>query len=88
MTISTHAEYLTAQKRLRSLRGTERAELAKAITDWKEAASRARSVNSGTAPVEAGQRHNCAKLIQVGMSNPYGLQPRANRKAVWSAHVT
>ncbi len=88
MTISSHSEYLAAQRRLRSLRGTERAEFAQAITAWKDAEARTRSVNSGAALAEAGRKLGCAKLVQIGMSNPHGLQPRANRKAGWPGNVT
>ncbi|UWR06554.1 hypothetical protein [Ruegeria sp. B32] len=88
MTISSHSEYMAAQRRLRSLRGTERADLAQEITAWKDAAARSRSVNSGAALAEAGRKLGCAKLVQIGMSNPHGLQPRANRKAGWSDYVT
>ena len=80
-TITNHAEYIAAQRRLRSLRGQERAELAQEITAYKNAEARSRSVNGGHGLVKLGQRLQCAELVRLGKSNPYGLQTRASKKA-------
>ncbi|WP_171230888.1 hypothetical protein [Ruegeria sp. HKCCA6707] len=82
--ITTHAEWMAAKRRLRTLRGTERAELAAAITEYANQAARARPVNSGAPLAEYGRKHGSDALVREGMKNPYGLTPRANRKAGWS----
>ncbi len=80
--ITSHAEYLALQKRLRSLRGVERAKAQKEITRWKnhDALNRGRT---GGALVRQGQQHGDAELVRLGMNNPNGLTPRAHRKAGW-----
>ena len=76
-TITNHAEYIAAQRRLRSLRGQERAELAQEITAYKNAEARSRSVNGGHGLVQLGQREGCAELVRLGRANPHGLETRA-----------
>ncbi len=78
--ITSHSEYLAAQKRLRSLRGEERSVLADQIAKWKQAAASRRGGDGGAALVKKGKAQGNAALVQLGWKNPNGVATRENRK--------